>query len=498
MTTSQLGTRRSAGILLHPSSLPGPHGIGDLGRAAYDWIDALAQARQSWWQVLPLGPTGYADSPYQSLSSFAGNPNLLSPDLLVADHLLQVADLNDGSFPDGTVDYAAVIPFKQRLLRQAQGRFPQADAKLRAEFDDFRQREASWLEDFALFMALKEVHHGKAWSEWAPEYALRNSSALARAAMELREPINVQCFAQFLFFRQWQSLRAHAQTRGIGLIGDVPIFAAYDSADVWTHPELFHLDARRRPTVVAGVPPDYFAATGQLWGNPLFNWDALRQTGFAWWIERLRAALRLVDVVRLDHFRGFQAYWEVPAGAATAAGGRWVLGPGNELLNRLQTALGGLPLIAEDLGFITREVDELRERFGLPGMRILQFAFGGAVETRFLPHNLRRDVVVYTGTHDNDTTLGWYAGLTDAERTHFHRYAPGAAEDPAWAIVRLAWASVAACAIAPLQDILRLDGAARMNRPGTTGGNWRWRVREGQWTADLFARLAELTSTYER
>jgi len=496
--TTVLPSRRSAGILLHPTSLPGPHGIGDLGPGAYNWVDSLAQARQSWWQILPLGPTGYADSPYQSLSSFAGNTNLLSPDLLVADHLLQPTDLDGGSFPESAVDYSAVILFKRQLARQVWERFAQAAPALRAEFDEFRQREASWLEDFALFLALKDAHQGKAWNDWPREYAMREPSALTRAADELREAINVHRFAQFLFFRQWQHLRDHARAQRVGLIGDLPIFAAYDSADVWTHPELFQLDGQRRPTVVAGVPPDYFAATGQLWGNPLYDWDELRRTSFAWWIERLRAALRLVDVVRLDHFRGFQAYWEVPAGASTAVGGHWVTGPGEELFTALRSALGGLPLIAEDLGFITPEVDALREQFGLPGMRILQFAFGGAVEPRFLPHNLLRNVVVYTGTHDNDTTLGWYANLTEGERSRFLRYAPGAALDPSWCLIRLAWASVANCAIAPLQDVLRLDRTARMNRPGTTGRNWRWRFRESEVTAELLGRLAELTETYER
>ena len=488
---------RSAGVLLHPSSLPGPYGIGDLGPTAFEWIDVLASAGQTWWQILPLGPTGYADSPYQGLSSFAGNTNLLSPDLMVADHLAELTDLGV-SFADSIVDYAAVIPFKRQLARQAWERLPQAAPVLRAEFDEFRQREAGWLEDFALFLALKDAHQGKAWSAWPPEYALRDPGALARAQRELREPINVHRFAQFLFFRQWQSLRDNARALRVGLIGDLPIFVAYDSADVWTHPELFQLDAGRRPTVVAGVPPDYFAATGQLWGNPLYDWDTLRQTGFAWWIDRLRAALRLVDVVRLDHFRGFQAYWEVPAGAATAVGGRWMPGPGDELLSALHKALGGLPLIAEDLGFITPEVDALRERFGLPGMRILQFAFGGAVERRFLPHNLARNVVAYTGTHDNDTTLGWYSGLTEGERSRLLRYVPGADLDASWSLIRLAWASVADCAIAPLQDVLRLDKTARMNRPGTTGGNWRWRFQEGQVAAELLDRLAEVTETYER
>jgi 4-alpha-glucanotransferase len=496
--TTLVPFRRSAGILLHPTSLPGPHGIGDLGPSAYNWVNALARARQSWWQVLPLGPTGYADSPYQSFSSFAGNTNLISPDLVVAEHLLEPADLDGVAFPEAPVDFAAVLPFKRRLARQAWERFGLATPALEVEFHEFCEHEADWLEDFALFLALKDAHQGKAWSEWPREYALRDPSALKRAANELREAINVHRFAQFLFSRQWQSLREHARAQRVGLIGDLPIFVAYDSVDVWTHPELFKLDEQRRPTVVAGVPPDYFAATGQLWGNPLYDWDALRRTGFAWWIDRLRAALRLVDVVRLDHFRGFQAYWEVPGGASTAAGGRWVAGPSEELLAALRSALGGLPLIAEDLGFITPEVDALREKFGLPGMRILQFAFGGAVERRFLPHNLPRNVVVYTGTHDNDTTFGWYAGLTESERAYFLRYAPGADRDPAWRLMRLAWASVADCAIAPLQDVLRLGQPARMNRPGTTGGNWRWRFREADLTSELLDRLAELTETYER
>jgi 4-alpha-glucanotransferase len=347
-------------------------------------------------------------------------------------------------------------------------------------------------------MALKEAHHGAAWSEWPAEYAFRDPGALTRAAAQLGEAIDVERFAQFLFFRQWLAVRDQARSNRISIIGDIPIFVAHDSADVWAHPELFRLDNRRRPTVVAGVPPDYFAATGQLWGNPLYDWEAMRTSGYAWWIDRLRASLRLVDLVRLDHFRGFQAYWEVPAGAATAVGGHWVPGPAETLLSALHEALGGLPLIAEDLGFITAEVDALRERFGLPGMRILQFAFGGAVEERFLPHNLERNLVVYTGTHDNDTTVGWYAGLTERERESFLRYVPGAEHDPAWSLLRLAWASVADLAVAPVQDVLRLGSEARMNRPGTWAGNWRWRLRTGQLTPELLDHLADLTDTYKR
>jgi 4-alpha-glucanotransferase len=486
-------------LLLHPVSLPGSFGIGDLGPSAFEWVKALARARLRWWQILPVGPTGYADSPYQSLSSHAGNANLISPDGLVAEGLLRPADLDGTRFDDTPINYEAVIPFKRALLRLAWERFSEGGVpQLQPEFDEFCRREASWLEDFALFMALKDAHGGKQWSDWPQEFAFREPAALARVATELSAALEVQQFGQFLFYRQWQSLREHARAHRVSLIGDLPIFVAYDSADVWTRPDLFALDQQRRPVAVAGVPPDYFAAAGQLWGNPLYDWDAMRHDGYAWWADRLRAALRLVDVVRLDHFRGFEAYWEVTAGAATAADGRWVKGPGEEFLGTMRNALGGLPLIAEDLGFITAEVDALRERFRFPGMRILQFAFGGAVEARFLPHNLERNVVVYTGTHDNDTTVGWYASLTDRERERFTHYVRGADRDPAWSLIRLAWASVADCAIAPLQDVLRLDSSARMNRPGTCGGNWRWRFRQGQLNAELLDGLAELTETYER
>jgi 4-alpha-glucanotransferase len=491
-------TPRTAGILLHPTSLPGPFGIGDLGPQARLWVRQLARARQSWWQVLPLGPTGYADSPYQSLSAFAGNPNLLSPELLVADGLLRPADLDGVRFGDGPVDYAAIIPFKRLLLRRAWENLANADAALRADYERFVREEAHWLDDFVRFVAFKEAHQGRPWWEWPREAAFRDPAALRSADVEWRDALETQRLAQFLFFRQWQALRADAHSHGVRLLGDLPIFMALDSADLWAHPELFQLDTQRRPTVVAGVPPDYFSETGQLWGNPLYDWTALRRTGFAWWVDRLRATLRLVDLVRLDHFRGFQAYWEVPAGATTAVGGRWVHGPGEELLSALRAALGELPIIAEDLGFITPEVDALRERFGLPGMRILQFAFGGAVEDRFLPHNLERNVIVYTGTHDNDTTLGWYASLTDRERAHFHQYLPGADRDPAWTLVRLAWMSVADCAVAPLQDVLRLGDEARMNRPGTASGNWRWRASAEQLAADWPERLAGLTEVYQR
>jgi 4-alpha-glucanotransferase len=490
---------RSAGILLHPTSLPSPGGIGDLGPAAHAWVDALARARQGWWQVLPLGPTGYGDSPYQCFSAFAGNPSLISPELLAREGLLQPVDLPAAEGPADRVEYGPVSAARARLTERAWENFRAgAGPQLRPLFEEFCGREAAWLDDFALFMALKEAHGGVSWLEWPRELIFREDEALGRARRQLAGQVGLHRFRQFLFFRQWRALRAHARGRGVRLIGDVPIFVAGDSADVWTHPELFRLDERRRPAAVAGVPPDYFSSTGQLWGNPLYDWDAHRRTDYAWWTARLRAALGQVDVVRLDHFRGFEAYWEVPAGSPTAENGRWVKGPGADLLEALRGALGGLPFIAEDLGVITPEVQELRLRFGLPGMRILQFAFGGAREDRFLPHNYPRDTVVYTGTHDNDTTHGWYASLTAAEKRFLRAYAPGTDGDVAWDLIRLAWASVADLAIAPLQDVLALGTEARMNLPGRPEGNWRWRCRAGSLTDELLDRLAGLTEVYER
>ena len=490
---------RFSGILLHPASLPSPYGIGDFGPAALDWIAALSRAKQRWWQILPLGPTGYGDSPYQSFSSFAGNVNLLSPDALVEDGLLKPSDVGPTEQSHSQIDYAKIIPMKHALLRICWSRFAKdGPADVKAAFAEFRKREAHWLDDFVLFMAIKDSEQGRAWNEWPRELACRDTMALRRMAGENAGLLDEYRFGQFLFFRQWGRIREHAKARGIQIIGDLPIFVAYDSVDVWARPDLFLLDEQLRPRVVAGVPPDYFSATGQLWGNPLYDWAAHRREGYSWWIKRFKAVLRLVDLVRLDHFRGFQAYWEVPAGDATAARGRWAPGPGEDFLATLRHAVGGLPLIAEDLGFITPEVDALRQKFDLPGMRILQFAFGGTVESRFLPHNLERNVVVYTGTHDNDTTVGWHQSLTDAEREHFYRYVPGVERDPAWGLIRLAWASVARLAVAPLQDVLRLDATARMNRPGTATGNWRWRFEREQLSPQILDDLAELTETYER
>jgi 4-alpha-glucanotransferase len=498
-TTAKPSPERSAGILLHPTSLPGPYGIGDLGPSAYAWVAALARARQTWWQVLPLGPTGYGDSPYQSFSAFAGNPYLVSPELLLRDGLLAPEDVEGARFHDGRVEYGPAIAFKTAVLGRAWEHFWRgAVPELRAEFETFCGRNRSWLDDFALFMALKDTHAGAGWHDWPAPLLLRQPGALQEAHRRLAHVVGQHRFRQFLFHRQWDDLRQYAHEKGIKLIGDLPIFVSADSADVWANPELFLLDAKRQPTVVAGVPPDYFSATGQLWGNPLYNWQRLRQTGYAWWIARVRRALEQVDLVRIDHFRGFEAYWEVPAGEATAQNGRWVKAPGAELFERLRAALGGLPLIAEDLGLITPEVEALRQRFDLPGMRILQFAFGGGPDNRYLPHHYVRNTVVYTGTHDNDTTAGWFANMPEHERQLVRRYLPLTGDEPAWDFLRLAWSSVADYALAPLQDVLGLGNEARMNLPGRADGNWGWRFTPEMLSDHVVGRLRELTELYSR
>jgi 4-alpha-glucanotransferase len=499
MTSDNPSRARSAGLLLHPTSLPGRYGIGDLGPAALAWVDALAQARQTWWQVLPLGPTGYGDSPYQATSTFAGNPLLISPDLLVQDGLLRESELSPPNFPAERVDYPAVAAFKRGLLIRAWTNFRGgAAAGLRGPFEEFIVRQARWLDDYALFQALKEAHAGKTWTEWEPGLVQRQPAKMARARQHLGNGIALHQFGQFLFFRQWQHLRQYAHERGVRLIGDLPIFVSADSADVWANPQLFQLDERRRPRVVAGVPPDYFSRTGQLWGNPLYDWEALRASGYSWWVARLQATLELVDLVRLDHFRGFEAYWEIPAGMPTAEVGRWVKAPGADFLRTARSVLGGLPLIAEDLGLITPEVEALRDEFALPGMRILQFAFSDG-KNPYLPHNYVRRTVVYTGTHDNDTTAGWFAALPEHERAYLHRYLPQAsAATVAWDLIRLAWSSVADYAIAPLQDVFALGTEARMNLPGRPEGNWRWRYTADRLTPDVLGRLADLTDTYNR
>ena len=494
---------RASGLLLHVTSLPSPYGIGDLGSSAFSWIDRLHDAGQGWWQALPLGPTGYGNSPYQSLSSFAGNALLISPGSLISDGLLEESD-GQSHFSGDVVDYDCVIPFKQRLLETAWANFKageRKDKELRSAYDEFCARQANWLEDYALFRALKAKYHGAYYVEWPAELVQRSPGALAEARRELASQVDQVRFAQFLLFRQADQLKEHAHAKGVNLIGDLPFFVSPDSSDVWANPELFLLDEQRRPRFVAGVPPDYFSAQGQLWGNPVYNWDALRSTGYRWCIDRLRALLAHVDVIRLDHFRGFAAAWHVPARAPTAQSGQWVPGPGASFFQAVQTELGHLRFIAEDLGLITADVQALRDQFQMPGTRVLQFAFDGHPDNPYLPHNFVSNTVVYTGTHDNATTRQWYEELPDYQRQNLWNYlkrAPGQSAEAAPALIRLAWSSPAALAIAPLQDLLNLGSEARMNVPGRADGNWRWRVREDMLSSQAFQWLQDLTESSKR
>jgi 4-alpha-glucanotransferase len=495
----RLPPRRFSGVLAHPTSLPGPHGIGDLGTEAYAFVDWLVRARQALWQILPLGPTGYGDSPYASYSAFAGNPLLISLDGLVEDGLLDASNLTHPDFPEEQVDFDAVTSFKQRQLRRAAERFHAGQgARLREDYAQFREAQAAWLEDYALFMALREESGGQLWSSWPRELALREPQALDAARTRLAEQIDAQRFMQFVFFRQWAALKRYANERGVQVFGDIPIFVALDSADVWANTRQFQVDESGQPTAVAGVPPDYFSETGQLWGNPLYDWDAMRADGYRWWIARFRAVYSLVDIARIDHFRGFEAYWSVPAGEETAINGRWVPGPGHDLFEAVRAELGQLPVVAEDLGLITLAVDALREGEGFPGMSVLQFAFGSGSDNFYLPHNHARDTVVYTGTHDNDTTVGWWDSADTNTRDHVRRYLRIDGSDIAWDLMRAAFASVGETAVVPVQDILSLGNAARMNVPGRATGNWAWRMRPGALTNDLATRLRDLTELYGR
>ena len=502
---------RSSGILLHPTSLPGRFGIGDLGEEAYAFADFLSASGQCLWQVLPLGPTGYGDSPYACFSAFAGNTLLISPQKLVNEGLLSKEDLSSvPTFSDERVDFGAALEFKKPLLRKAFENFRRtADTSLRVGFETFSQQVASWLDDYALFRALKDAHGGAAWYEWESPSLKRDPKALVEAREKLHDEIEAQKFYQYLFFKQWFALKAYCNERRIKFIGDIPIFVAHDSADVWTHPNQFKLDEHRRPLVVAGVPPDYFSATGQLWGNPIYNWDEMLRDHFRWWVERVRATLQTVDILRIDHFRGFAACWEVPGGDKTAEHGQWVNAPGRELFTAIKNALGELPIIAEDLGVITPDVEALRDDFGFPGMRILQFAFGGDSHNTHLPHNYIRNVVVYTGTHDNDTTVGWFKseageGSTrneeqvTRERNFCLRYLNSMGEEIHWDFIRVMLASVADTTLVPLQDVLGLGTQARMNLPASTHGNWSWRYKASALTDATSKRLREMTELYAR
>jgi 4-alpha-glucanotransferase len=492
---------RQSGVLLHPTSLPGRFGIGSFDRAAYTWVDFLAATRQSLWQVLPLGPTGYGDSPYQSFSSFAGNPYLISLEDMFDEGLLDPRLLeNAPDFPAGHVDFGAIYQWKVPLLRQAADDFAEKGGRVhQTQFAEFCGANAQWLDNFALFMALKDAHNGTPWIEWEMPLRSREPRALAQATRDHAAAIYSHKFNQWVFFSQWSQLKAYANEQGIQIIGDIPIFVAMDSSDAWTNPQEFFLDETFQPTVVAGVPPDYFSATGQLWGNPLYRWETMARNGYAWWLRRIRASLTLYDQVRIDHFRGFCAYWEVPAGEPTAVNGRWVEGPGADFFTVVQRELGDLPIIAEDLGEITPDVIALRNQFNLPGMKILQFAFSTDATDKFLPHNYRPNFVVYSGTHDNDTSRGWYEqSATDHERDFFRRYLRTDGHDPAWALLDAAWRSTAIVAIVPLQDILNLGSEARMNLPGRAEGNWTWRFLPEQLTEEIAGRLLEATTIFGR
>ena len=491
---------RAGGILAHPTSFPGPFGIGDLGPNAERFFDFLVAGGLKFWQTLPLGPTGYGNSPYAALSAFAGAPALISPERLVANDLLPQSALSDApTFPADHVDYGAVTPWKADLLRAACDRFQaEGQPEIREAYERFRAENATWLDEFALFMALKEAHGQRAWVEWPQRYAQRDPEALAEARGSLANEIESHAFTQFLFFRQWDALRASAHERGLQIIGDLAIFVSHDSADVWSHPEFFTLDEHGQPSSVAGVPPDYFSVTGQRWGNPLYRWDVLRETGYQWWVDRVRQALRVYDIIRLDHFRGFEAYWEVPASEPTAAHGTWQPGPGEALFAAIRAELGDAPFIAEDLGVITPEVRALQESLGLPGMRVLQFAFSDRADNRDLPHNYTPDAVVYTGTHDNDTTRGWFAARAGDERAYALDYLQCEPEAVTPAMIRLAYASVAQLALVPMQDILDLGSEARMNFPSRPDGNWEWRFSADDLSDERAQWLKHLATMYGR
>ena len=493
---------RSSGILFHPTSLPGKYGIGTLGKEAYAFIDFLKKSRQKLWQIFPLGPTGYGDSPYQSFSSFAGNPYLIDFDLLIEAHLLLEEDLRDVFFGDNEeyIDYGAIYNQKYPLLRKAYENFKSSDNhEMRENLEHFKRENASWLNDYSLYISLKNHFNGLPWNEWAHDIKNREHGAMEHYKNELADDIEYHNFIQFLFFKQWGDVKRYANENGIKIIGDIPIFVAADSSDAWANPEIFLFDEERKPVKVAGVPPDYFSATGQLWGNPLYNWQKLKETNYSWWVERVRANLSTCDIIRIDHFRGFEAYWAVPYGDDTAINGQWEPGPGIDLFNAIKSQLGELPIIAEDLGLMTQGVIDLREATGFPGMKILGFAFDSGEENDYLPHTYTKNCVVYTGTHDNDTLIGWFQKAKEEDRQFARDYLNSRSDDEIhWDAIRGAWSSVANMAISPVQDFLGLGSEARINTPGVAAGNWQWRLRHGVLTDELAERIAKLTRVYSR
>ncbi|MEH2375293.1 4-alpha-glucanotransferase [Nostoc sp.] len=488
---------RSSGILLHPTSFPSRFGVGDLGLEAYRFIDFLKESHQQYWQVLPLGPTGYGNSPYMCYSAMAGNPLLISPEKLLEDGLLSEEDFaNLPGFPVEKVDFEQVVPIKIGLLKKACENFRvNATPIQHKEFEGFCDSKAYWLDNYALFMALKDANDNGNWYTWEPEIVKRDPQALDQVQDRLKEEIFYYKFIQFEFFRQWSELKSYANMRGIDIIGDIPIYVAHDSADVWAHPDIFCLDKETGAAAqMAGVPPDYFSATGQLWGNPVYNWEELQKQDFKWWVQRFEAMLDYVDIIRIDHFRGFEAYWSVAQGEETAMNGKWVQAPGDAFFEVIRQKLGKLPVLAEDLGVITPEVEALRDKYEFPGMKILQFAFGSDPANPFLPFNYPRNAVVYTGTHDNDTTVGWFNSANDNEKQNLLLYLGSISpEGIHWDLIRLALSSIANQAIIPLQDILGLGNEARMNFPSVAEGNWEWRYQTAGLTEELGDRLKVLT-----
>lgn len=499
--------QRGSGILLHITSLPSRFGIGDLGPKAFDFVDYLERSGQRYWQILPLSQTGYGDSPYSSFSAFAGNINLISLEKLVEDNLLQEQDLEGAvDFDPDRADYGKAIEYKTPLLWKAFENFrAAADHETVASFHKFCDKNAFWLDDYAIYRAVKLRKFNGSWNEWDESLKLRQPHAIDAARKELDEECFAQKFYQFIFFKQWQAVKAYANEKQIKIIGDIPIYVAFDSCDVWCNQERFKLNPDGTPKFSAGVPPDAFSNTGQLWGTPVYDWERMRNEGFGWWIERVRANLRMFDIVRIDHFIGFMRAWEVPGEDDTAVNGKWIDVPGQDLFTTLQYALGELPLIAEDLGEVTPEVEKLRDSFHLPGMRILQFAFGGGAGNIHLPHNFIQNTIAYTGTHDNDTVVGWYKERKKANRkhkdqtlAHCNAYLRTNGKEIHWAFIRETLASVSDIAIIPMQDLLGLDNGARMNLPASTDGNWAWRVRDDGISDELGSRLREMCEFYGR
>ncbi|MEN2998432.1 MAG: 4-alpha-glucanotransferase [Brevinematia bacterium] len=491
---------RSSGILLHITSLPGKYGIGSLGNEAYEFVKFLVISGQRLWQILPLGPTGYGDSPYQCFSAFAGNPLLIDIDRLIQRKLISKADIPLEQFSEEYVDYGKVIKFKYEIFRKAFDNFKKREDFLKGSFSRFCKANSWWLEDFSLFMALKSHFGWKSWLEWEDDIKFRRRNAVDYYERLLEEEIEFHKFLQFIFFDDWFELKAFANRNGVEIVGDIPIFVAMDSADTWSNTDIFMFDENLTPIKVAGVPPDYFSPTGQLWGNPLYDWDKLRETNYEWWIARVKMSLKMYDYVRIDHFRGFAGYWAVPYGSETAVNGKWEKAYGDELFTVVQEVLGrNLPIIAEDLGVITPDVVALREKFCFPGMKVLQFAFNNWQDNEYLPHNYDRNCVVYTGTHDNDTTVGWFRTISDEDRKYVMKYVGISNEKEInWALIRLAISSSAVFSIFPMQDILGLGSEARMNKPGVAYGNWSWRVRKDQITEKVAEKLYSLSKLYSR